>query len=73
MRIKTCGFDIAWIGPCKNLTPCHHDSIKCVSCGEKATRECPSAGSLVCGAPLCDKCVHVKGGHAKNNKTALHA
>ena len=24
-------------------------------CGEQAVRECPSAGSLVCGAPLCEK------------------
>lgn len=58
-----CKFDKAWIGQCKNEADesgyCEeHKDVMCVSCGAKATRECPETGQFVCGAPLCDDCKH---------------
>lgn len=57
--MEECGFNIAWVGKCKNPKPCpdHKDKVCCV-CGESATRECPETFSLVCGALLCDNCEH---------------
>ncbi len=57
--IVTCGFAEAWVGKCKNAKPCEeHADMKCVSCGEPATKTCDSTGQFVCGAPLCDECEH---------------
>lgn len=59
---EECQFDKAWVGYCKEPTLpdqkfcAKHIKEKCASCGEQATKECPEAGSLVCGAPLCDNC-----------------
>lgn len=59
-----CGFFIAWVGKCKSTDldvngKCKkHSGIKCVVCGNQATKECDSTGALVCGAPLCDNCKH---------------
>lgn len=55
----TCNFNIAWVGPCKNEIPCaEHASLKCVSCGSTATKECDETGQFCCGAPLCNECEH---------------
>lgn len=55
----TCGFVVAWVGPCANPDPCPtHAGLRCISCGAPATRECPMASSLICGASLCDGCHH---------------
>lgn len=53
----TCGFDEAWVGPCKNALPCKtHDEQVC-KCGRKATQNCSATlGPLVCGMPLCGRC-----------------
>lgn len=58
-----CGFQKAWIGPCKDTategTRCAaHAHVKCASCGAPATHECDQTGQFVCGAPLCDECEH---------------
>lgn len=57
-----CGYNIPWVGPCKNECPCpEHGEQMCTKCKNKpATRGCSHAGSLVCGRPLCDdcECVH---------------
>lgn len=58
-----CRFVVAWVGPCgEPITDrgmCKkHAPLKCAGCGEPATQECPSASSLVCGAPICDQCRH---------------
>lgn len=57
-----CKFDLAWRGQCKDEPEkdfcSEHDSIKCCSCGEKATRECCETMQFVCGFPLCDTCEH---------------
>jgi hypothetical protein len=54
-----CGFNEAWIGVCNEPNPCKkHSDLKCVSCGNKATRTCDETGQFVCGAPLCDDCEH---------------
>jgi len=60
----TCGYDLAWVGRCKNspvdgeIFCKEHINKKCVMCGEQAYRECPTASSLLCGAPLCSHCRH---------------
>jgi hypothetical protein len=59
--MNKCKFDRAWIGACGaecgEETYClAHRKVKCTVCGEQATHECPEAGSLVCGYPLCDNC-----------------
>jgi hypothetical protein len=57
-----CIFNRAWIGECGKECEgeycADHESKVCVSCGGKATRECPEASSLVCGYHLCDDCMH---------------
>jgi hypothetical protein len=57
-----CKFNLAWVGPCKEETEVEfcekHSNLKCCSCGEQATRECPETMGLVCGAPLCNNCEH---------------
>ena len=30
--------------------------VKCSVCGEPAKYRCPTASSILCGFPLCDKC-----------------
>lgn len=55
-----CGFDKAWVGKCKNDSPCsEHSHLKCHVCGNPATRECPHTAGLVCGVPLCNDCIGV--------------
>lgn len=62
--MATCVFEQSWIGKCKEPAGetgyCEkHASLKCCSCGAKATRDCEHTGiQLVCGAPLCDGCKH---------------
>ena len=58
-----CKFNKAWIGECGAEADesgyCEeHKEQKCVSCGAKATHDCPETGQFVCGAPLCDDCQH---------------
>lgn len=59
-----CQFSLAYVGRCDNgalpgKSMCSkHDGLVCRGCGAPATRECPSASSLVCGAPICDVCEH---------------
>ena len=66
-----CEFDRAWIGPCGSQHNSQvetttgkvfcdkHLGLKCVSCKQQATHECPETLSLVCGYPLCDNCHHI--------------
>jgi len=59
MTELACGFNQAWIGPCKNTAPCEkHADLVCESCGAPATRSCDETGQFVCGAPLCGDCEH---------------
>jgi hypothetical protein len=53
-----CKFDLAWVGECGKEGCTKHADVKCVSCGNPATRECDATDVLVCGAPLCDDCDH---------------
>ena len=57
--LKQCQFVIPWAGRCKRISEqdyCEeHRRQKC-HCGKQATTGCDSAGSLVCGRPLCDNC-----------------
>lgn len=56
-----CGFDEAWIGPCKQVgnPRCEKHSNKiCASCGAAATKNCPEMGQFVCGENLCNDCEH---------------
>lgn len=60
-----CQFTIAWIGKCneptvKNKKYCEeHLNVKCSSCEEQATHECPETmGPFICGYSLCDECEH---------------
>lgn len=62
-----CIYDVCWQGRCKNKVQyegeqfCeeHRDKM-CSKCKErKAVRDCHQhAGSMICGAPLCDECQH---------------
>jgi hypothetical protein len=55
-----CGFNMAWVGHCKNTIPCEdHKDLVCESCGAPATHDCAETGQFVCGTPLCDECEHV--------------
>lgn len=60
---KQCGFDIAWVGPCKEPTDetgfcAKHRACKC-TCGKQAKRECEATiGAFVCGHLTCGKCRH---------------
>ena len=59
-----CKYDLAWRGPCNEPTIdgsdyCEeHSKEVCCSCGAQATHQCSETMGLVCGAPLCDNCVH---------------
>lgn len=59
-----CTFDMAWIGQCEEdavegSNKCaKHKDLKCASCGEPATHECPETSAFVCGEYLCDNCEH---------------
>lgn len=54
-----CGFLEAWIGRCRNATPCaKHEREKCWKCGQSAVSNCSVAGSLVCGMPQCAEHPH---------------
>lgn len=56
-----CRYINPWAGPCgvkcsDGQEFCsEHLNEKC-RCGKQATHGCDNAGSLVCGAPLCDNC-----------------
>lgn len=51
-----CGFLEAYQGRCRNKKPCQkHQDLTCWKCGEKATRNCPTASSFVCGQPCCNE------------------
>ena len=55
-----CGFVEAWTGHCLNSTPCpQHQKQKCWKCQEPAVKNCPVAGSLVCGVPECADHPHI--------------
>jgi hypothetical protein len=52
---ELCDFSIAWVGRCKNRTPCpDHDRERCFLCHGRATGQCDHAGQFVCGTPTCD-------------------
>lgn len=64
-RVAECQFYEAWKGECGEtieewgpiLPLCdEHRGTMCRSCGDQATTQCGSAGSLVCGQPLCETC-----------------
>ena len=60
MTKEVCGFDIAWVGICKDEKPCiKHSHLKCSSCGSPATRTCTSVGLIDCTDNLCNNCTHV--------------
>lgn len=53
---EICGFNEAWVGICKNTTPCpKHKDKKCYKCGKRATKSCSATFALVCGTPTCDE------------------
>lgn len=60
-KSKECRFGLAWIGQCGKTAKgkyCEeHSKERCVVCKKQATHQCDAAGSLVCGAPLCENCV----------------
>ena len=62
--LSRCTFNIAWIGPCgceciERDRCSEHADLKCVSCGEPATRSCNAThGPCLCSAPLCSNCEH---------------
>lgn len=62
-----CQWDQPWLGKCgkpsDNGWCSEHEDESCASCGDNATHGCGHAMSLVCGAPLCDDCVHSKNTH----------
>lgn len=71
-----CLFSVAWLGQCKNETPCSlHSTLKCVSCSNIATHECTETGMFICGALLCEQCEHTiaqdgtNGGHGVSFST----
>lgn len=57
-----CAFNRAWMPRCGAPAPfgapfCpEHEARKCAVCGGQAVKECDTAGSLVCGTPLCATC-----------------
>lgn len=56
-----CQFKIAWVGQCQDPQEeyCEeHLLCKCVVCNRQATHACEETCGLVCGASLCDKCIH---------------
>ena len=57
--MTSCGFLIAWHGPCSQEVPCQkHENLTCSrNCGKPAKGECEcTAHFLVCGAKLCLDC-----------------
>lgn len=54
-RLGLCGFLEAWIGRCRNSSPCAKHTEKCwhPDCDNRAIANCSIAGSLVCGVPYC--------------------
>lgn len=72
-----CEFERAWVGKCNKPTDngwCdEHEKLKCASCGQKATRSCNQAVSLVCGAPLCNDCAHSPRGTGPSHITKKKA
>lgn len=56
--MTTCNFDKAWIGVCGKDNCEEHAQLKCVSCGNPATKQCDETGTFVCGANLCADCEH---------------
>ena len=61
-QTKPCQFGLPWRGACGKPTDngwcTEHEHLECVSCGRRAVRQCEDAISLVCGANLCNDCVH---------------
>lgn len=58
-----CIYRLAWKGRCGTITASgdyceEHLNKICESCGKKATHQCEETSQFVCGAPLCDDCVH---------------
>lgn len=53
---EVCGFDEAWIGKCKNTTPCSkHKDARCGNCGKLAVKSCAATiGAFVCGGKTCE-------------------
>lgn len=53
---EICGFDEAWIGYCKNTTPCpKHKDARCQKCGKLAVKSCSQTmGAFVCGGKTCE-------------------
>ena len=66
MRINNqCIYNEPYRGYCKEEGHpfCEeHAKEKCHRCGDQATHGCPNAGMLVCGMPLCDRCVCLRHG-----------
>ena len=68
---KGCKFDKPWEGRCGSTVVEGHDScsehyqLLCCECRYPATQGCDNAGSLICGAPLCDQCTHLS--HLRGN------
>lgn len=60
--MSRCTFNKAWAGVCGKEDCTEHKDTKCCGCGKPATRSCPEASSLVCGAPVCDTCKHSERG-----------
>jgi len=60
--MATCGFDLAWIGPCKNPVPCmKHDRLSC--CAWHYEQERDDMGRKVavphpCGQPAVWECFY---------------
>ncbi len=55
-----CKYDTPWVGKCNKSADesgfCEeHKTHKC-RCGNQADHGCSSAGSLVCGEPVCSDC-----------------
>ncbi len=67
-----CQWDGGWVG-CPNDAMdggrfCQsHTGKRCVSCGNEAVRSCGETGFLVCGADLCESCIHTSGGRHGNS------
>lgn len=57
-----CRYCNPYQGGCKKSANesgfCDEHNLLCVVCKKQATHGCDSAGSLVCGSPLCDECTH---------------
>lgn len=64
MNVKQCRFVEAWVGKCEEVPAAGFDMCEkhkgriCVSCKQKAVRNCEHTSALVCGADLCATCTH---------------